>query len=224
MRCHTELVEVCAKAAQMFRHAQHDNTPMDIISKIKEIDTQLFLFLNGKHNPFFDVVMFWVSHKYFWIPLYLLIFIVAYKHFGKKILLIALSAVLLIALSDQISVHVFKNVFLRYRPCNNLEICSQVHLNAGKGGMYGFISSHAANTFALAMFLSLLFKNRIKYFFFWIFLWAAFVSYSRIYNGVHYPSDIVVGGLVGMAIGIIVFKVHEYLDRKLFRVSNIQNK
>jgi undecaprenyl-diphosphatase len=188
---------------------------MDIINNIKKIDTQLFLFLNSKHNSFFDVIMFWVSHKYFWIPLYFLFLALAYKHFGKKIWLIALSAVLLIVLSDQISVHAFKNVFLRYRPCNNLEICSQVHVNGGKGGMYGFISSHAANTFALAMFLSLLFKQKIKYFSLLIFIWAFFVSYSRIYNGVHYPSDVAVGALVGIAIGMIVFKVYRFLEQRL---------
>jgi undecaprenyl-diphosphatase len=188
---------------------------MNLINSIKKIDTDLFLFLNSKHNHFFDVVMFWTSYKYFWIPLYLFILILAYKYYGKKIWLIALSAILLIVLSDQISVHAFKNVFLRYRPCVNLEICSQVHLNDGRGGMYGFISSHAANSFALAMFLSLLFKKKIKYFSLLIFLWAIFVSYSRIYNGVHYPSDIAVGAIVGMGIGIVVFKLFKYLETKL---------
>jgi undecaprenyl-diphosphatase len=188
---------------------------MNLINSIKEIDTQLFLFFNSKHNSFFDVVMYWASHKYFWIPLYLLFFALAYKHFGKKIWLVALSVLALIVLSDQISVHVFKNVFLRYRPCNNLELCSQVHLNAGKGGMYGFISSHAANTFALAMFLSLLFKGKIKYFSLLVFVWAIFVSYSRIYNGVHYPSDVAVGALVGMGIGIVIFKLYKYFDNKI---------
>lgn len=187
---------------------------MDLINSLKEIDAQLFLFLNSKHNSFFDFVMFWASHRFIWIPLYLFFFFLAYKHYGKKIWLVALSAVLLIVLSDQISVHAFKNVFVRYRPCHNLELCSLVHLNDGRGGMYGFISSHAANTFAMAMFLSLLFRNKIKRFAFFVFLWAAFVSYSRIYNGVHYPSDIIVGAIVGMGIGIMVFKLFQYIDNR----------
>ena len=107
-----------------------------------------------------------------------------------------LAAVLAIVLSDQISVHAFKEVFLRYRPCHNLVLQSQVHLNGGCGGTYGFISSHAANTFALAMFLSLLFNGKIKYFTLFILVWASFVSYSRIYNGVHYPADIACGAIV----------------------------
>jgi undecaprenyl-diphosphatase len=188
---------------------------MDIISTLKDLDTRLFLLLNGRHNAFFDPIMFWASHKYTWIPLYAFFLFLAWKHYGKKVWLVAFAAVLLIVLSDQVSVHLFKNVFLRYRPCNNLLICSQVHLNDGKGGMYGFISSHAANTFALAMFLFLLFRNKISYFGICIFAWAAFVSYSRIYNGVHYPADVLVGALVGMLIGFVVYKLFVYASSKM---------
>lgn len=188
---------------------------MDFITKIKDLDTQLFLFLNSKHNSFFDPVMYWASYRYFWIPLYIIFFALAWKHYGKKIWLVALAAVLLIVLADQISVHVFKNVFLRYRPCYNLDLCPQVHLNGGKGGMYGFISSHAANTFAIAMFLSLLFRNKIRYFTVFVFSWAIFVSYSRIYNGVHYPLDIIAGAIVGMGIGIVVYKLFLAADSKI---------
>ena len=80
--------------------------------------------------------------------------------------------------------------------------------------MYGFISSHAANTFALAMFLGLMFKDKIKYFGLAIFLWAAFVSFSRIYNGVHYPADIACGAILGMGIGIMVFKIIQFTEKK----------
>ncbi|MCW3102772.1 MAG: bcrC [Bacteroidetes bacterium] len=188
---------------------------MNIIDTIKGLDTQLFLFLNSRHNSFFDPIMFWASHRYFWIPLYVLFFALAWKHYGKKVWLVALAAVLLIVLSDQISVHAFKNVFLRYRPCHNLVIQDQVHLNDGRGGMYGFISSHAANTFALAMFLCLLFRGKIKYFGLFVFIWATFVSYSRIYNGVHYPADVLGGAIVGMGIGIVVYKLFFYAASKI---------
>jgi undecaprenyl-diphosphatase len=159
--------------------------------------------------------MFWVSHKYFWLPLYAFFLFLAYKHFGKKVLLVAFAAVLVIVLADQISVHAFKNVFLRYRPSHNLLLKDQVHLNGGMGGMYGFVSSHAANTFALAMFLCLLFKEKIRYFGILVFLWAGFVSYSRIYNGVHYPSDIVAGAILGMGVGVAVFKLFQFANQKL---------
>lgn len=188
---------------------------MSFIDSIKAFDTNLFLFFNGKHNAFFDTVMFWTSYKFTWIPLYAVFLFLAFKYFGKKVWLVALAAALLIVLSDQISVHVFKNVFLRYRPCHNLMLQAKVHLNDGCGGTYGFISSHAANTFALAMFLSLLFKERMKFFTPLVFLWAVFVSYSRIYNGVHYPADVAVGAIVGMGIGIAVFKLFQYANNKI---------
>ena len=188
---------------------------MSWIESIKEIDTQLFLFLNSKHNSFFDFIMFWASNKFVWIPLYALFAYLAFKHFGKKFWLIALAAFLLILLSDQISNHVFKNNFLRYRPCHNLLIQDKIHMNGDCGGTYGFVSSHAANTFALAMFLGILFYNRIKYFTPLIFIWAFLVSYSRIYNGVHYPADISVGALIGMTIGVVVYYWYRGIERKL---------
>jgi undecaprenyl-diphosphatase len=159
--------------------------------------------------------MFWASHRFVWIPLYAFLFYLVYKHFGKKTWLVVIAAGLTILLSDQISVHAFKNVFLRYRPCHNLLIQSQVHLNDGCGGTYGFVSSHAVNTFALAMLLSLLFRNKIKYFGILIFSWAMFVSYSRIYNGVHYPADVAVGAVIGMGIAAMVFKLYELAGKKI---------
>lgn len=188
---------------------------MNIIDSIKDLDTQLFLFLNSKHNSVFDFIMYWASDKLIWIPLYLFFGYLAFKHFGKGIWLVLLAAFLLILLSDQISNHVFKTTFLRYRPCHNLLIEDKVHVNGNCGGMYGFVSSHAANTFALAMFLCLLFYKRIKYFGLFIFFWAAFVSYSRIYNGVHYPADVAGGALVGMGIGFLVFKWYKNINDKI---------
>lgn len=190
-----------------------------MISTLKDLDTRLFLLLNGWHNDFFDKVMFWVSHRFFWIPLYAFFFYLVIRHFGKRTWLVVICTALLIVLCDQISVHAFKNVFLRYRPCHNLLIQSQVHINDGCGGTYGFISSHAANTFGLAMFLFLMFYNRIRYFGVLLFSWAILVIYSRIYNGVHYPADVIVGAIVGMAMGAMMFKIYLVLDKKIFPLN-----
>ena len=188
---------------------------MGVIDSIKKIDTELFLFLNGKHTESLDTVMAWTSSKYVWIPLYLFFLYLVAKYVGKHTWLVMLAVLMAILFSDQASVHLFKNVFLRYRPCHNLDIQSLVHVNGNCGGQYGFVSSHASNTFALAMFLSLFFCNRIRFFCFYIFTWAIFVSYSRIYNGVHYPADVAVGGMVGIMIGWIVFRVYRLLNERL---------
>ncbi|MGZ4036066.1 MAG: phosphatase PAP2 family protein, partial [Bacteroidia bacterium] len=149
---------------------------MNLIQVIKEFDTRLFLFLNGKHNAFFDFVMYWASNKFVWIPLYLFFAFLVFKQVGKRIWLVVLAVLMLIVLSDQISNRGFKNNFQRYRPCQNLIIQSQVHVNGGCNGTYGFVSSHAANTFALAMFLGMFFYKKINYFGLFIFSWATFVS------------------------------------------------
>ncbi len=185
---------------------------MDFINSIKSIDTQLFLFLNGKHNAFFDFIMHWASSKFIWIPLYMFFGYLVYKHVGKRLWMVVLAVLMLIVLSDQISNRGFKNNFKRYRPCQNLVIQSQVHVNGNCGGTYGFVSSHAANTFALATFLGLLFYKKINYFKLCIFAWASFVSYSRIYNGVHYPADVAVGGLLGVVIGFLVYKLYAKIN------------
>ena len=183
-----------------------------MIDRLKHLDTELFLWLNSKHNTFFDVMMYWATYKYTWIPLYIFLLFLVWKKLGKKTLLVTICAGALILLSDQISVHCFKEVFQRYRPCYNLLIQNQIHLIDGCGGKYGFVSSHAANTFALALFLSLLFKKRR--FTVLIFLWATVVSYTRIYAGVHYPADVLGGAALGMIMATIMAKIFYYWEPK----------
>ena len=163
---------------------------------IEQIDRFVFLFLNGINSPFWDTIMYWISHKYTWIPLYLAVLMYfIYKQKAKAIITIIM-AVGVIVLADQVSVSLFKNVFLRYRPCHNLEIQNLVHLvHKHCGGQYGFVSSHAANAFGFAIFSALVIqKKNITY---GLIIWAIIVSYSRIYLGVHYPADILGGALLG---------------------------
>ena len=186
-----------------------------MLEKLVAFDTELFLFLNGLHNPFMDKIMWWTSATITWIPLYLVVLFFVFKQFKWKGILTLLFLILVVVLADQGSVHLFKNVFQRLRPCHNSQITDFVHTVSGKcGGKFGFVSSHAANTFAFATFSSFFFSLR-KYSYF-IFLWAAFVSYSRIYLGVHFPGDILGGAILGYAIGLSVFKLYQISFRKLF--------
>ncbi len=184
-----------------------------MIEFLKAIDLRLFLFFNGNHTPFMDSVMGFASNKYAWIPLYLLFLFFVWKKSKSRMWLVALSVAILITFSDQISVHLFKETFQRYRPCHNLLLKDKVQLINGEcGGTYGFVSSHAANTFALITFLSLYFRR--KDFAFSMYIWAAFVAYSRVYAGVHYPFDVLGGMFLGMILGVIGYKIYKNLDKK----------
>lgn len=179
-----------------------------MIEFIKHIDQELLLFLNSFHSDILDSIMWFVSGKLEWIPFYLVLIILLIKKFKKDIWIVLIAIALLITLSDQISVRMFKNVFERYRPCHNLEIGHLVHLVHDKcGGMYGFVSSHASNSFAIAVFISLLLKKDYKWIFSILMFWAILVSYSRIYLGVHYPADIICGAILGasIAFGLVYF-------------------
>ncbi len=176
-------------------------------------DTELFLFLNGLHVSFMDPVMFFISGTKTWIPFYALVLFFLFRKEKWNGILALVFAVLVIVLADQISVKMFKNVFERFRPTHTPAIKDLIHtVNNYRGGKFGFVSSHAANTFGFAMFMSLFFKNRwaVSGFFFW----AAVVSYSRIYLGVHYPGDILGGAVLGSLIGLLVYWTYSWAYSK----------
>ncbi|MFW5657965.1 MAG: phosphatase PAP2 family protein [Bacteroidota bacterium] len=178
-----------------------------MIDFLKDIDQQLFLFLNGMHGPFWDDIMYNISDKYIWIPFYLFLILLLADKYQKKAIWIILFTIISVSLADMISVQLFKETIQRLRPCHEPSLQSLVHLvNNHCGGKYGFVSSHAANSFALAVFLSFFFKNRLMVFI--LLSWAVIVSYSRIYLGVHYPGDILGGMLLGSIISGFVFQVY----------------
>jgi undecaprenyl-diphosphatase len=168
------------------------------------LDTRLFLFFNGKHNPFWDFVMYWASDQFIWIPLYALLAYAIWRRERKAAILYFAVVVVLIVASDQLSSHFIKEWVRRPRPSHEAALSGLVHLSkAGPGGEYGFVSSHASNSFALALFLSLTLPaawRQVK----WVLLgWACLVAYSRIYNGVHYPGDVLCGALLGCMLAVI---------------------
>jgi len=188
---------------------------------LRQIDTEFFLWLNSFHNSFWDVIMFYSTKTTTWLPLYaFLIFYLFWKKGWQQALFTLLFVSLVIAAADLGSVHLFKNVFERLRPCHEPDLAGLVHQVNGKcGGRFGFISSHASNTFANAMFFSLLIKKRWA----WIglFSWAAFVSYTRIYLGVHYPADILGGTVWGCLIGFTFYRIYLKSQGRCFGVCSV---
>ena len=190
---------------------------------IEHLDQQLLLFLNSHNSPFWDNVMYAISTKVIWAPLYLAILIHLVVKYKRKFLVILLFIILAIILSDQSSVQLFKNVFHRLRPCHEPSLEGLVHLVKGQcGGLYGFVSSHASNSFNIAL-LSLMFIKR-RWYTFSIILWAAIIGYSRIYLGVHYPGDVICGSMLGAFVGWSVYKLYELTDRKLLVKSSYFNE
>ncbi len=178
-----------------------------MLDKLITIDTNVFLWINGYHSPFWDKLMWHISGKLEWLPLYLLLAGYIIYRYRWRSLPVFIVIGIVITLADQLSVIAFKQTIQRLRPTHNSDIAYLVHtVNDYRGGSFGFISSHAANSFALAGFLSLLFQKR--YFTLFMFFWAALVSYSRIYLGVHYPGDILGGAIFGCLIAWTSYRLY----------------
>jgi undecaprenyl-diphosphatase len=164
-------------------------------------DRALFLWFNGLRHPALDAPMAWITGTKEWIPLYAAIIGGIFWKYRWRGLWVVGCLALAIVLCDQFASGFCKPFFARLRPCHEPDLQGLVHLLNGKcGGQYGFISSHAANTFGLAMFLFQLEKGKVRGVSL-IFAWAALVSYSRLYAGVHYPADLLAGALSGLLWG-----------------------
>jgi len=183
---------------------------------LERLDQQLFLYLNSCYSPFWDTVMAAISGILIWVPLYLAILIYLGVKYKRKFIVILLFIILGATLADQLSVQMFKNVFLRLRPCHEPSLQGLVHLVNGRcGGMYGFVSSHATNSFNVAM-LSLLFIWK-RWFSVSIIVWALAIGYSRIYLGVHYPGDVICGSFLGILIGWGMYELYMLTDKKILQ-------
>lgn len=187
---------------------------MDIQPYI-DFDQQLLLDINGSNSLFWDGFMWIATNMLTWMPLAVVLLYVIFKNNKVKEALIIIGMLaLVILLTDQISSGFCKPFFARFRPTQDPELMYQIDIvNGYRGGMYGFVSSHAANTFGIAIFISLIVRS-------WslgitLIVWACLNAYSRMYLGVHYPGDILFGTLLGLSAGVLVYILYKNIQKRL---------
>jgi undecaprenyl-diphosphatase len=188
-----------------------------MLDQLVQLDTELFVYLNGLGTEAWDGFWMFYTTKFNWIPFYGLLLFLMYKRINntKVFLYTLLVIVLMITFTDQIT-NVFKRVLvMRLRPCYNPEIMDIIRLvKPSCGGAHGYFSGHASNSMAVAVFMSLMLRFKFKYIPYVLVVWALAMGYSRIYVGVHYPLDVLSGMLFGAFSGFIFYKLFKYIQRR----------
>ena len=176
-------------------------------------DKQAMIFLNNLGSSTFDPFWILVSEKWFWIPLYVIFLYFLYKNFNKKSLFYILLFVALgITASDQIA-NIFKFGFERLRPCHDPSLEGLLR-EVKCGGKFGFYSAHSSNSFFVATYLTILLGKKIKQLPYFLFVWATIVAYSRVYLGMHFPGDIIIGAIMGILLALFFGTLAKKVIRK----------
>tara|TARA_B100001027_G_scaffold142323_1_gene99038 strand:- start:5809 stop:6396 length:588 start_codon:yes stop_codon:yes gene_type:complete len=181
-----------------------------MIEEILRLDTKLFLYLNNLGTPEFDT--FWITLSKIEANILMYFFLICLLLYVQKIrpkilniFYLIFVIALMITITDQ-GANLFKDSFQRLRPCYNESLKDSLRLvKENCGGKYGFFSAHASNSFSLAIFFGLLFKNKIRYIILLTLAYASLISFSRIYLGVHFPIDIIIGSSFGLCVGFIMY-------------------
>lgn len=190
-----------------------------MIEKLKTWDEELFLWLNAQHVDWLDPIMFQISATITWLPLFIFLIYLIFKSDRANAWWILGGVALTILAADQFASGFLKPLVERLRPCHDPRWEGVMFNYQRCGGLYGFVSSHAANTFGVTVFLNLKLKGKVKHLR-WLYVYAVVVSYSRIYLGVHYPGDVIAGALIGTFFAwvcwfLIVFVKRELIKRAL---------
>ena len=185
-----------------------------MLEKLINLDKQILVFLNGLGSETYDPLWLFLTKQSSWIPFFLFLLYVVYKKLGvKQTLVLVMFVAILLTLNNTIT-EFFKATFERLRPCNDPEI-KDIIRNIKPSNTFSFFSGHSSNTMAVFVFLNLTFKKHYKYF--WVLiLWPLIFSYSRIYLGLHFPTDILAGYTCGVMMGLITFKIYQIVQEKYF--------
>jgi undecaprenyl-diphosphatase len=184
-----------------------------MLETLLEWDRAALIFLNGFHPSWLDPIVLKLTKTIAWLPLYLVLLYLIVKQYKNDFWRVLLAITVLLVITDQVTSEFMKPFFERLRPSREPSLAGIVKLvNGYKGGLYGFASSHAANSFGIAFFSWYLLRPQYRLI--WLlFVWATLLSYTRIYLGVHYPGDIIVGAGVGWIGAWVTYKAYQrFLD------------
>ncbi|MCM1169882.1 MAG: phosphatase PAP2 family protein [Bacteroides sp.] len=188
-----------------------------MFSDIVQFDQRISLAVNQWHAPWADAFMHTVSGTLTWVPLYLVLIGLMIYGYKRPAWILILGVILLVGAADWTSVHFFKNTVMRFRPSHEPLLEGLVRLPYGKGGQYGFISSHASNCFAIAAYVTFALHRRFRIFRYGIlYVWAALVCYSRVYLARHYVGDVLCGALWGIFLAWVMWRVTRSVFAKAY--------
>ncbi len=194
-----------------------------MLDKLVELDRSVFVYLNSLGSEAFDPFWRLVTNQLSWIPVFAILLYLAFKRLGwRHAVLVILMVAVLVALTDQ-SVNLIKNTIQRLRPVNEPALEGLMRI-VERRRSFSFVSGHAANSMAVAFLIYRILHPYIKYVGFF-FIWPAIFAYSRIYLGLHYPGDILIGYLWGLFTGFLVLKLYVYLRDRFFpqQKENLDN-
>ena len=189
----------------------------EMFEVLLKLDTELFIWLNNLGSPKWDQFWLFVTNKKSWISLYLvLLLLIIFKlKDWRKIGVFVLVTATMVTFIDQTTSSFFKPVFGRLRPCHYEDLDGLFRLvKSYCGGKYSFFSGHSSNSFAVAVYLGMIMKPKLNWMLPVLLIWAAMVAYSRIYVGVHFPLDIVLGGIWGAFFGYLFYRLYQFIAKK----------
>ncbi len=179
-----------------------------ILESVMYADYIVWGYLNVRwHNSFLDTLMPFIRNQWTWAPLYLFLLLFMPKRFGRNGWIWCGAFLITFGISDQISASLLKPLFGRIRPCNDPYFSGIVHIIVPCGGGKSFPSSHAANHFSLALFSAISIQRHARWIWPVALFWAAIVAYAQVYVGVHYPLDVLCGGILGCGVGVFTGKM-----------------